>query len=159
MLAHASAEMCDGPRFIDVPGSSAGKTTVVNPVQNPDIAFTFKIISPVILSRSILEVRSLVRSPSRAVGYFAFIPSGLSQRGEVTQSVHHSDDLAGTNRAVIGVGPYLIEDHIGPFDQHPSRSEYFRVTLAQTRVLDQQFRPTAKIGEAPLRGCSFPISM
>lgn len=51
------------------------------------------------------------------VRYFAFIPSALKQRGEVTPPVHHSDDLDGMNRAVIGVGPYLIEDHIGRFDQ------------------------------------------
>ena len=97
----------------------------------------------------------------QGVRYFAFIPSDLKQRGEVTPSVHHSDDLDGIKRAIVGVGPYLIENHIGRFDQHPSGSEYFRVTLAQTRVLDQQFRLTAKLAKyrSALRGCSFPISI
>lgn len=47
----------------------------------------------------------------QGVRYFASIPSGLKPREEATLSVHHSDDLDGINRAVIGVGPYLTENH------------------------------------------------
>ncbi|MDP9812601.1 hypothetical protein J2W42_005471 [Rhizobium tibeticum] len=66
----------------------------------------------------------------QGVRYLTSNPSALKQRGKVTPSVHHSDDLDGMNRIVISVGPCLIEDDIGRSDQHPGGSEYFRVTLA-----------------------------
>ena len=39
MLAHASVEMCDGPRFIDLPESSAGKNKRGQPGPKPRYRF------------------------------------------------------------------------------------------------------------------------
>ncbi len=78
-------------------------------------------------------------------------PLALKQSGKVAPTVHYSYDLNCMSRTVVGVGPCLVKYDIGRFDQHPGGTEYLRVTLALTRMLDEHFRLATKIGKVSLR--------